>query len=121
MKYPLTSSGKTSLLYHFGAFGMLGLSFKTNAEEALSFGLGVSSKRVYTVDTHNGSITKSIVVGPIGGIYWDRNNSCSHRMFSAIVFMISFDSIYTQEFFIYSQFPRKYLHPLAKKEAVCLV
>jgi hypothetical protein len=75
MKYPLTSSGKTSLLYHFGNFGMLGLSFKTNDEEAISFGLGISSKRVYTVDTRNGSTTKSIVVGPIGGVYWDRNNS----------------------------------------------
>jgi hypothetical protein len=75
MKYPLTSSGKTSLLYHFGAFGMLGLSFKTHDEEAISFGVGVSSKRVYTVDTRNGSVTKSIVVGPIAGVYWDRNNS----------------------------------------------
>ncbi len=75
MKHPLSSSGKTSLLYHFGSFGMLGLSFKTNDEEAISFGLGVSSKRVYTVDTRNGSITKSIVVGPMGGLYWDRNNS----------------------------------------------
>ncbi len=75
MKYPITSSGKTSILYHFGAFGILGLSFKTNDEEAVSFGLGVCSKRVYTTDTRNGSITKSIVIGPIMGIYWDRNNS----------------------------------------------
>jgi hypothetical protein len=75
IKYPVSSSGKTSLLYHFGNFGMLGLSFKTNDEEAFSFGLGVGSKRVYTVDTRNGSVTKSIVVGPMAGIYWDRNNS----------------------------------------------
>jgi hypothetical protein len=75
IKYPLTSSGKTSLLYHFGAFGLLGLSFKSNDEEAISVGLGVSSKRVYTVDTRNGSVTKSIVVGPMGGVYWDRKNS----------------------------------------------
>jgi hypothetical protein len=75
MKYALSSSGKTSLMYHFGAFGILGLSFKTNNEEAVSFGLGVSSKRVFTVDTRNGSVTKSIVVGPMAGLYWDRNNS----------------------------------------------
>jgi hypothetical protein len=75
MKYPITSSGKTSLMYHFGIFGTLGLSFKTNDEEAISFGVGVMSKRVYTVDTRNGSVTKSIVVGPIAGVYWDRNNS----------------------------------------------
>jgi hypothetical protein len=75
MKYPITSSGKTSFMYHFGAFGTLGLSFKTNDEEAISFGVGVMSKRVYTVDTRNGSVTKSIVVGPMAGIYWDRNNS----------------------------------------------
>jgi hypothetical protein len=54
---------------------MLGLSFMTNDEEAVSFGLGVSSKRVYTVDTRNGSVTKSIVVGLVGEVYWDRNNS----------------------------------------------
>jgi hypothetical protein len=47
----------------------------TNDEEAVSFGLGVGSKRVYTVDTHNGSVTKSIVVGPMGEVYWDWNNS----------------------------------------------
>jgi hypothetical protein len=75
MKYPITSSGHTSLMYHFGAFGMLGLSMKMNDEDSFSFGAGVSSKRVYTVDTRNGSVTKSIVVGPIVGVYWDRNNS----------------------------------------------
>lgn len=75
MKYPITSSGKTSLLYHFGIFGLLGLSFKTNDEEAVSIGVGVSSKRVYTVDTRNETITKSIIVCPMAGIYWDRNNS----------------------------------------------
>ena len=90
MKYPLNSSGKISLLYHFGAFGMLGLSFKTNDEEAVSFGLGVSSKRVYTVDTRNGSVTKSIVVGPIGGVYWDRNNS----LLASFVVCDSFNEIF---------------------------
>ncbi|MBN1399073.1 MAG: hypothetical protein JXA06_13650 [Bacteroidetes bacterium] len=75
MKYPITSSGKTSILYHFGIFGIVGLSFKTNNEESISFGAGVASKRVYTSDTRNGTITKSIVVCPMAGVYWDRNNS----------------------------------------------
>jgi hypothetical protein len=74
MKYPLLSSRKVSLMYHFGSFGILGLSFKTNEEESLSFGVGVSSKIAYNANP-NGPFTPAIVVGPICGIYWDRNNS----------------------------------------------
>jgi hypothetical protein len=75
MKYPLTSSGKTSLLYHFGSFGELGLSFKTNEEDAVSFGVGISSKNVLTSYNSNGAPQFTITVGPRAGIYWDRNNS----------------------------------------------
>lgn len=75
MKYPLTSSGKTSLLYHFGAFGELGLSLKTNEENAISIGVGVTSRRAYTVVNDNGTSKIVIKVGPMIGIYWDRNNS----------------------------------------------
>lgn len=74
MKYPITASGKTSLFYHFGAFGILGLSFKTNMEESISIGGGVCSKKAYNSNP-NGAFTPAIIVGPIGGIYWDRNNS----------------------------------------------
>jgi len=75
LKYPITASGRTSLFYHFGAFGILGLSFSTGSEDALSFGLGLSSKKIYVADIRNGTVTYSIVVGPIGGLYYDRSNS----------------------------------------------
>ncbi len=75
IKYPLTVSGKTSLLYHFGAFGELGLSFKTNKEDAISLGIGLTSKKVYTRDNNNSTRRFTIEVGPMVGIYWDRNNS----------------------------------------------
>ena len=75
IKYPLTASGKTSLLYHFGNFGELGLSFKTNNEDALSFGVGMVSKSVNTTENDLGVLHYTINVGPRAGIYWDRNNS----------------------------------------------
>jgi hypothetical protein len=75
MKYPLTASRKTSLLYHFGSFGELGLSFKTNEEDAISFGIGMASNNVLTSYNSNGAPRFTITVGTRAGIYWDRNNS----------------------------------------------
>ena len=75
IKYPLSASGKTSLLYHFGAFGELGLSFKTNQEDAISVGVGMTSNNVATSLNSNGAPHFTITVGPRAGIYWDRNNS----------------------------------------------
>ena len=75
IKYPLSSSRRTSLFYHFGSFGLLGLSLKMTAEESFSFGFGGSSKFAYTVDSTNGTRTQSIELGPMAGLYWDRNNS----------------------------------------------
>jgi hypothetical protein len=75
IKYPLTASGRTSLLYHFGSFGELGLSFKTNDEDAISFGVGMISKSVNTTENDLGALHYTINVGPRAGIYWDRNNS----------------------------------------------
>jgi hypothetical protein len=75
MKYPITASGKTSLMYHFGTFGELGLSMKTNKEDAVSFGVGMSSNSVQTSLTSRGAPIFTITLGPRAGIYWDRNNS----------------------------------------------
>lgn len=74
MKYLLLPSRRISLIYHFGSFGMLGLSFRTNETESLSFGIGVSSKKAYNANP-NGPFVPAIIVGPICGLYWDRNNS----------------------------------------------
>lgn len=75
MKYPLSSSGNTSLFYHFGAFGLVGLSLKTSDEESVSFGLGIASKSVYTYDVNHDFVAQAIHTGPIGGVYFDRKNS----------------------------------------------
>ncbi len=75
MKYPMNRSGSTSLFYHFGSFGMLGLSLKTNEEESISFGLGLTSKSVYHTNAADLVPTVAINVGPIAGLYYDRNNS----------------------------------------------
>ena len=74
VKYPLTDTRSVSLFYHFGAFGILGVSLKTNDEDAISFGAGISSKKVYNADP-GGAFTPAIITGPIAGIYYDRNNS----------------------------------------------
>jgi hypothetical protein len=75
IKYPITSSGKISLLYHFGSFGELGLSFKTNAEDAISVGAGITSKKAKQEFVNDIVVKSTIEVGPRAGIYWDRNNS----------------------------------------------
>jgi hypothetical protein len=75
LRYPITESGKTSILYHFGSFGELGLSFKTNNEDAVSFGLGLTSKQVYKSGDNGDAVKSTIKVGPRGGLYWDRNGS----------------------------------------------
>ena len=74
MKYPITESGKTSLFYHFGNFGMLGLSFKMNPEESISFGIGIATKGIYDVDFAQ-ALTRAITATPSAGVYFDRNNS----------------------------------------------
>ncbi len=89
MKYPLDRERSWSLFYHFGAFGMLGLSHRFNETDAVSLGLGASSKKVYPAELRNNAVTYSIVVGPIGGIYYDRNNS----LLAALVVADSFTDI----------------------------
>ena len=73
MKYPITKSGGTSIFYHFGNFGMLGLSLKSASGEAISFGAGVVSKGVYRLGFD--VLTQSIKAGLMAGVYYDRNNS----------------------------------------------
>ena len=74
-KIPFTQSHSTSLFVHFGKFALFGLSVKTSSEESLSIGLGGTTTGVYIVDDKNGIPTRSTLVGGMGGIYFDRNNS----------------------------------------------
>jgi len=73
MKYPITKFGGTSIFYHFGNFGMLGLSLKSASGESISFGAGIVSKGIYILGFD--ALTESIYTGPIVGVYYDRNNS----------------------------------------------
>lgn len=86
MKIPLTSSRSWSIFYHFGAFGMLGLTHRIDGTDAVSVGLGMSSKKPYLADVRNEAVTYSVVVGPVGGVYYDRNNS----LLAALVLSDSF-------------------------------
>jgi hypothetical protein len=86
IKVPITSSRSWNVFYHFGAFGILGLSHRFNETDAISVGAGLSSKKPYVADVRNGAVTYSIVVGPVGGIYFDRNNS----LLAALVIADSF-------------------------------
>ncbi len=75
MKLALTQSRATSLFFHFGDFALFGLSFKTNREDALSFGAGLASTGRKSLPVQNGVPSNTIVVGGMAGIYYDRNNS----------------------------------------------
>ena len=104
IKYPLTASGKTSLLYHFGAFGELGLSFKTNQEDAISFGVGMTSNNVKTSLNSNGEPRFTITTGPRAGIYWDRNNSLMVSLvasdnFHSLVLMNIYPGVFSSKSF----------------------
>jgi hypothetical protein len=75
MKYALTKSKSTSLFFLFGNFGILGLSFKRNPEDAISIGAGLASTGVKSLPVQNGVPSNTVESGPMAGIYYDRNNS----------------------------------------------
>jgi hypothetical protein len=65
----------TSLFFHFGNFALLGLSFKTNGEDAVSLGAGLASTGIKVLPTQDGVPSNTVVAGTMAGIYFDRNNS----------------------------------------------
>jgi hypothetical protein len=75
MRYPVTESKNTSAFLFLGKSTLLGLSVKTDNENALSVGAGVTQTGVWEVDETNGIGTNSIHVGAAGGVFYDRNNS----------------------------------------------
>jgi hypothetical protein len=75
MKYALTQSKSTSMFFLFGNFGILGLSFKTHAEDAISIGAGLASTGVKSLPLQNGVPSNTVESGLMAGIYYDRNNS----------------------------------------------
>ena len=84
MKLALNHNRSTNLFFHFGEFALLGLSFKTNSEEAVSFGGGFASTGTKDLPWQNGVPSNTVTTGPMAGIYFDRNNSLLASMaFSA--------------------------------------
>ena len=75
MRYPVTESKYTSAFLFLGKSTLLGLSVRTDNENALSVGAGVTQTGVWEVDQTNGIGTNSIHVGAAGGVFYDRNNS----------------------------------------------
>ncbi len=74
-KIPLNKERSKNILLKFGTFGLLGYSFKVNDEDALSFGAGLTSKGIRALPLQNGVPSNTIIVGPMAGVYYDRNNS----------------------------------------------
>jgi hypothetical protein len=75
VKYALTKSKSTSAFLHFGNFAILGMSFKTNTEDAISIGAGLASTGVKSLPVQNGVPSNTVKSGSMAGVYYDRNNS----------------------------------------------
>jgi hypothetical protein len=75
LKLPLNKSHSVSAFSVFGSFGMVGLSLKMNEEDAVSFGGGLTSTGRVDLPPEHGVHSNTIVMGPMAGIYYDRNNS----------------------------------------------
>lgn len=75
IKLSLNQARSTSLFFHFGDFAIVGLSFKTNREDAISFGAGLASTGKKILPVQNGVPSNTVVGGSMAGIYYDRNNS----------------------------------------------
>ncbi len=75
MKYKLPWWERTSLFYHFGDNGMLGLSYRHTKEESITMSGGFATRELRTVDVTNGARTVTVSLGWIAGLFYDRNNS----------------------------------------------
>jgi hypothetical protein len=75
IKYPLPFARRTSLFYHFGDNGMLGLSFLQENNESISVSAGFAARELRTVDVTNAARTVTVSLGWIAGIFYDRENS----------------------------------------------
>jgi len=74
-KIALNQLHTASAFIHFGEFTILGLSLKTNHEDAVSFGGGLATTGVKDLPIQNGVPSNTVTTGPMAGIYYDRNNS----------------------------------------------
>ncbi len=75
IRYHLPFTERTSVFYHFGDNGMLGLSFRQENNESFSAGAGFAARELRVVDSRNGTRTETVTLGWIAGLFWDRDNS----------------------------------------------
>ncbi len=75
VKYKLPFARSTSLFYHFGDNGLLGLSFRRHNDESITFAMGGTQRQLRVVDVTNGARTVTVELGWMGGIFYDRENS----------------------------------------------
>ena len=75
MKYRLPFLSRTSLFYHFGDNGMLGLSFLQPNNESITIAFGAAARELRKVDVTNGIRTVTVSLGYVAGIFYDRENS----------------------------------------------
>jgi hypothetical protein len=71
----LTESRSTSLIFVYGDFAILGLSFKDHAEESVSLAAGLATTGVKVLPVVNGVPSNTVDKGFMMGVYYDRNNS----------------------------------------------
>jgi len=74
-KIPIPYSEKVRLLYIAGMEGVVGLSYRYNETDAISFGGGLATKDLVQVDNNTGVLVQTATLVKVGGIFYDRNNS----------------------------------------------
>ncbi|MCX7983717.1 MAG: hypothetical protein N3A63_02300 [Bacteroidetes bacterium] len=74
-KIPLNSTRTKSLFLNFGCFVQLGYSYKLDSEHSLTIAAGATSKGRRPLPVRNDVPSNTIIIGPMAGIYYDRNNS----------------------------------------------
>lgn len=75
VKYWLPFYNKLALFSYYGLNGLGGVSYRTNDEESISFGIGTRGASRYIIDS-NAAVRKYTLMLTWGaGFFWDRNNS----------------------------------------------
>ena len=75
MKYKLPFAPKTSLFYHFGDNGLLGLSFLQPNNESITVAVGATQTMLRKINASSGTRVVSVTLGWMAGIFYDRENS----------------------------------------------
>ncbi|MFA6456243.1 MAG: hypothetical protein WCW40_05415 [Bacteroidota bacterium] len=75
MKYRLPFAPTTSLFYHFGDNGLVGLSFLGKNNESFTVAAGATQKALRNVNPINAARVVTVELGWMAGVFYDRDNS----------------------------------------------